>query len=298
MTVPPTQAAVHSGALYAILAYTTWGLLPIYWKLFGSISALEVLSHRMIWSALFLVIILVLQRRLGDLLRLLKSYKIVRVLFLTASLLGFNWGLYIYGVSTGQIVETSLGYYINPLVSVLLGFLFLQERLHRGQQVAVGLAFVGVGYFIWQLGTIPWISLGVAISFAFYGLLRKVAPVAPLLGLALETLLVTPITLVFIEYLSSYGQGHFGRSPGLTLLFMGAGVATSMPLLWFNNAAKRLPLATLGFFQYVNPSISLLLGLFAFHEPFTTTHAITFGCIWVALVLYSTTALRHSKVQV
>lgn len=230
-------------------------------------------------------------------LRLLRSYKIVRVLFLTASLLGFNWGLYIYGVSTGQIVETSLGYYINPLVSVLLGFLFLQERLHRGQQVAVGLAFVGVGYFIWHLGTIPWISLGVAISFAFYGLLRKVAPVAPLLGLALETLLVTPITLVFIEYLSTHGQGHFGRSPGLTLLFMGAGIATSMPLLWFNNVAKRLPLATLGFFQYLNPSISLLLGLFAFHEPFTTTHAITFGCIWVALVLYSTTALRHAKGQ-
>lgn len=293
LTVPSSPTSTHRGALYAVLAYTTWGLLPLYWKLFGTISALEVLSHRMIWSAVFLVMILILQRRLGELLGLLQSARVVAVLLLTASLLGFNWGLYIYGVSTGQIVETSLGYYINPLVSVLLGFLFLQERLHRGQQLAVGLAFLGVSYLIYQLGTIPWISLGVAISFAFYGLLRKLAPVTPLLGLALETLLVAPVTLLFVEYLSSQGQGHFGHSAGLTLLFMGAGVATSMPLLWFNNAAKRLPLATLGFFQYLNPSLSLLLGVFAFHEPFTPTHGVTFGCIWLALILYSVTALRQ-----
>ncbi|MFM7471429.1 MAG: EamA family transporter RarD [Nodosilinea sp. LVE1205-7] len=298
MTVPSTRASTHTGALYAVLAYTTWGLLPFYWKLFGSISALEVLSHRMIWSAVFLVIILLLQGRMGELLGLLKSPRIIPVLLLTASLLGFNWGLYIYGVSTGQIVETSLGYYINPLVSVLLGFLFLQERLHRGQQIAFGLAFFGVGYLIYQIGTVPWISLGVAISFAFYGLLRKLAPVTPLLGLALETLLVSPMTLLFIEYLASHGEGHFGRSPGLTLLFMGAGVATSMPLLWFNNAAKCLPLATLGFFQYLNPSISLLVGVFAFHEPFTPTHGVTFGCIWIALALYSISALRRSRVMV
>jgi chloramphenicol-sensitive protein RarD len=278
--------------MYALLAYGAWGLLPIYWKFFGSIPAVEVLSHRMIWSAVFLVGILLVQRRLPDLLALLKSPSKAGVLFLTASLLSFNWGLYIYGVNSDRVVETSLGYYINPLVSVLLGFVFLKERLYRGQQIAVALATIGVAYFVWQLGTVPWIALGLAISFAFYGLLRKIVPVAPLVGLAIETLLITPITLAFVSYLELTGRGHFGSSLPTMLLFVGAGVATSMPLLWFNNAAKRLTLATLGFFQYLAPSIALLLGIFLYREPFTPTHAVTFSCIWAALLLYSVTALR------
>ncbi|MFZ4676452.1 MAG: EamA family transporter RarD [Nodosilinea sp.] len=275
-----------------MLAYSTWGLLPIYWKLFGTTPAIEVLSHRMIWSAVFLCGILLVQRRLDDLLAMLRLPRQVLVLLLTASLLSFNWGLYIYGVNSDRVVEASLGYYINPLVTVLLGFVFLKERLYRGQQVAVALAVVGVGYFIWQLGTVPWIALALAISFAFYGLLRKVVPVAPLVGLAVETLLITPITLLFVVWLGVTGQGRFGESLPMTLLFIGAGVATSMPLLWFNNAAKRLKLATLGFFQYLAPSLSLLLGVFVYGEPFTPVHAVTFGCIWTALLLYSVTALR------
>ena len=275
-----------------MLAYSTWGLLPIYWKLFGTTPAIEVLSHRMIWSAMFLCGILLVQRRLDDLLAMLRLPRQVLVLLLTASLLSFNWGLYIYGVNSDRVVEASLGYYINPLVTVLLGFVFLKERLYRGQQVAVALAVVGVGYFIWQLGTVPWIALALAISFAFYGLLRKVVPVAPLVGLAVETLLITPITLLFVVWLGVTGQGRFGESLPMTLLFIGAGVATSMPLLWFNNAAKRLKLATLGFFQYLAPSLSLLLGVFVYGEPFTPVHAVTFGCIWTALLLYSVTALR------
>jgi len=275
-----------------MLAYSTWGLLPIYWKLFGATPAIEVLSHRMIWSAVFLSGILLVQRRLDDLLALLRLPRQVLVLLLTASLLSFNWGLYIYGVNSDRVVEASLGYYINPLVTVLLGFVFLKERLYRGQQVAVAVAVVGVGYFIWRLGTVPWIALALAISFAFYGLLRKVVPVAPLVGLAVETLLITPITLLFVVWLGVTGQGRFGESLPMTLLFIGAGVATSMPLLWFNNAAKRLKLATLGFFQYLAPSLSLLLGVFVYGEPFTPVHAVTFGCIWTALLLYSVTALR------
>ena len=275
-----------------MLAYSTWGLLPIYWKLFGTTPAIEVLSHRMIWSAVFLCGILLVQRRLDDLLAMLRLPRQVLVLLLTASLLSFNWGLYIYGVNSDRVVEASLGYYINPLVTVLLGFVFLMERLYRGQQVAVALAVVGVGYFIWRLGTVPWIALALAISFAFYGLLRKVVPVAPLVGLAVETLLITPITLLFVVWLGVTGQGRFGESLPMTLLFIGAGVATSMPLLWFNNAAKRLKLATLGFFQYLAPSLSLLLGVFVYGEPFTPVHAVTFGCIWTALLLYSVTALR------
>ncbi|MBE9157246.1 EamA family transporter RarD [Nodosilinea sp. LEGE 06152] len=295
---PDRQSDDKLGPIYALLAYSTWGLLPIYWKLFDATPAVEVLSHRMIWSAVFLCGILVVQRRLSDLLALLRSPRRVLVLLLTASLLTFNWGLYIYGVNSDRVVEASLGYYINPLVTVLLGFVFLKERLYRGQQVAVALAVVGVGYFVWQLGTVPWIALALAISFAFYGLLRKVVAVAPLVGLAVETLLITPITLLFVSWLGATGQGHFGQGWPLTLLFVGAGVTTSMPLLWFNNAAKRLKLATLGFFQYLAPSLSLLLGVFVYGEPFTPVHVVTFSCIWAALLLYSVTALRARPGQV
>ncbi|PZV08508.1 MAG: EamA family transporter RarD [Leptolyngbya sp.] len=302
MTLPKSASAdpgdrpdTRLGTIYALLAYSTWGLLPIYWKLLGAASAVEVLSHRMIWSAVFLVGILLVQRRLGDLQLLLRSPSKVLVLLLTASLLTFNWGLYIYGVNSDRVVEASLGYYINPLVTVLLGFIFLKERLYRGQQVAVALAVVGVGYFIWQLGTVPWIALALAISFAFYGLLRKVVAVAPLVGLAVETLLITPLVLLVVSWLAVSGQGHFGESLPITLLFIGAGVATSMPLLWFNKAAKQLTLATLGFFQYLAPSLSLLLGVFVYGEPFTNTHLVTFGCIWSALLIYSVSSLRAKR---
>jgi chloramphenicol-sensitive protein RarD len=284
----------QTGPLYAILAYGAWGVLPVYWKFFGNVPAVEVLSHRMIWSAVFLCGILLAQRRLPDLVALLKSPQQVKVLLLTATLLSCNWGLYIYGVNSDRVVETSLGYYINPLVTVLLGFVFLKERLHRGQQMAVLLATVGVGYFIWELGTVPWIGLGLAITFAFYGLLRKVVQAGPLVGLAVETLLITPVVLLFVSYLAMNGTSHFGETPLKTVLFMGAGVATSMPLLWFNNAAKRLRLSTLGFFQYLAPSIALVLGVFLYGEPFTPAHIVTFGCIWAALAIYSVTSL-HSR---
>ncbi|HEY9762012.1 MAG TPA: EamA family transporter RarD, partial [Trichocoleus sp.] len=213
------------------------------------------------------------------------------LLLTTALLLTFNWGLYIYGVNTERVVETSLGYFINPLVSVLLGFLFLKERLTRWQQIAVLLAVVGVANFVWQFGAVPWIALGLAFSFAFYGLLRKIVPVSPLVGLAVETLLITPFAIALVTYWTATGDSHFGTSEEITALFIGAGVATSMPLLWFNNAAKRLQLSTLGFFQYIAPSIQLMLGVFLYREPFTLTHAITFGCIWSALLIYSTTSL-------
>jgi chloramphenicol-sensitive protein RarD len=297
LTKPLTQsdpAQSNPGPLYAILAYGAWGLLPVYWKFFGAIPAVEVLSHRMIWSAVFLFGILVVQRRLPALVALLKSPQQVRVLFLTATLLSCNWGIFIYGVNSDRVVETSLGYYINPLVSVLLGFIFLKERLHRGQQVAVLLATLGVGYFIWQLGTLPWIGLGLAITFAFYGLLRKVVQVGPLVGLAVETLLITPLVLLFVSYLALTGQSHFGETSTQALLFMGAGVVTSMPLLWFNKAAKCLSLSTLGFFQYLAPSLALLLGVFLYGEPFTPAHVVTFSCIWAALAIYSITSLRQS----
>ncbi|MEB3357255.1 MAG: EamA family transporter RarD [Synechococcales bacterium] len=285
---------LSSGVLYAILAYTSWGLLPIYWKFFGQVPAVEVLSHRIIWSMLFLSGILLLQRRQAEVGQLLRSPKHLGLLLATATLLTMNWGIYIYGVNTARVVETSLGYFINPLVSVLLGFVFLKEKLYRGQWIAVLLASLGVANFIWSLGVVPWIALALAISFAFYGLLRKVVPVSPLLGLAVETLLIAPLALALVSYGVVTQTGNLGDSWRITLLFIGAGVITSMPLLWFNNAAKRLRLSTLGFFQYLAPSLQLMLGVFLYQEPFTSTHAVTFGFIWTALLIYSATSLMKA----
>ncbi|MEL6382388.1 MAG: EamA family transporter RarD [Cyanobacteria bacterium J06626_18] len=286
-----------AGSLYALLAYGSWGVFPIYWKFFGSISPVEVLCHRMIWSLVFLGLLISLQQRQDELRALFQSRQTLGMLLLSAALLTVNWGLYIYGVNTDRVVETSLGYFINPLVTVLLGFVFLKERLRRGQQIAVVLAVIGVGYFIWQFGAVPWIALGLAFTFAFYGLVRKVVAVAPMAGLIVETLLITPLALTLVTYWGITSSGHFGSSLPLTLLFMGAGVVTSLPLLWFNNAAKRLRLSTLGFFQYVAPSLQLMLGVFLYGEPFTATHAVSFGCIWAALLLYSTTSLMERKLE-
>jgi chloramphenicol-sensitive protein RarD len=290
---PNTSSPVtgKEGVLYAVLAYTAWGLLPVYWKFFGQIPAIEVLSHRIIWSMVFLIGLLVWQRRREEFWQLWRYKRKVSFLLVTALLLTFNWGLYIYGVNTQRVVETSLGYFINPLANVLLGFAVLKERLHWGQQFAVLLATVGVANFVWQLGTVPWIALGLAFSFAFYGLLRKVVTVSPMVGLAVETLLATPVALAFIGYTTATGTGHFTASLWLMLLLIGAGIVTSFPLLWFNNAAKRLRLSTLGFFQYIAPSLQLLLGIFLYHESFSRTHAVTFGLIWLALLTYSTTSL-------
>jgi chloramphenicol-sensitive protein RarD len=285
-----SPAAVQEGVLYAVLAYTAWGLLPVYWKFFGQIPAIEVLSHRILWSMVFLIGLLVWQRRSSEFWQVWRFKRKVSFLLLTALLLTFNWGLYIYGVNTQRVVETSLGYFINPLANVLLGFAVLKERLNWGQQFAVLLASLGVVNFVWQLGTVPWIALGLAFSFAFYGLVRKLVPVSPMVGLAVETLLAMPVALAFIGYQTATGTGHFSANLWLMLLFIGAGVVTSFPLLWFNNAAKRLRLSTLGFFQYIAPSLQLMLGIFLYHESFSRTHAVTFGLIWLALLTYSTTS--------
>jgi chloramphenicol-sensitive protein RarD len=290
-----TTGVLSAGHLYALLAYGAWGLLPIYWKFLGQSSPLEVLCHRIVWSLVFLSGLLWLQQRQAEIRSLLQNRRSLAFLLISATLLTGNWGLYIYGVNSDRVVETSLGYFINPLVSVLLGFVVLKERLRFGQKMAVALAAIAVGYFVWQFGAVPWIALGLAFTFAFYGLVRKVVAVAPMVGLAIETLLATPAALGMVTYWGAIGTGNFGRSMTLTALLIGAGVVTSMPLLWFNNAAKRLQLSTLGFFQYLAPSIQLMLGVFVYGEPFTPIHAVTFSLIWAALLLYSTTSLlqRH-----
>ncbi len=285
----------RTGPLYAILGYGAWGLFPLYWKQLNGVPALEIISHRMAWSLLLLLGLLAVRGRWGDFRQALGNRRSLSLLFLSASLLAVNWGLYIYGVNSDRVVETSLGYFINPLVTVLLGVIFYGERFSRAQTLAIALATTGVGLFVLQFGQVPWIALGVAFSFAFYGLLRKKIAIAPLVGLAIETLLLTPIALAYISQLQFSGDGNFLATPWLTLLFVGSGAVTALPLLWFNNAAKRLRLSTLGLFQYMAPSIQLLLGVFVYGEAFTQAHGITFGLIWLGLLIYTISTQQQNK---
>ncbi|MBD1911903.1 MULTISPECIES: EamA family transporter RarD [unclassified Leptolyngbya] len=290
-----SRSSASQGLLFALLAYGAWGLLPIYWKFFGGVPALEVLCHRIVWSSVLLLGVLALQGRWEELQKLWRSPRYIATFTTTAIILSTNWGIYIYAVNANHVVETSLGYFINPLISVLMGCVFLRERLSRWQGLAVFLAFLGVLNFVVNLGKIPWIALGLAISFAVYGLLRKITPVQPMVGLAVETLVITPVALILLGQGAIAGNNHFGFNWTLSLLFIGCGLVTSLPLLWFNNAAHRLPLATLGFMQYIAPSLQLLLGVFLYHEPFTRTHAVSFGLIWAALAIFSTYSWRRSR---
>ena len=275
------------GGLYALLTYGSWGFLPIYWKLLYTASALEILAHRMLWSMVFVFGLLAVQKRLNEILELFKSSKNIWLLLFTAFLLGCNWFVYIYAVNTDQVIEASLGYYINPLLNVLMGFIFLRERLNFLQCMALGLAALGVLNFLWDFGSLPWIALSLSFTFALYGLVRKVIPVKPLVGLLIETVLLAPLAIIMISIWMIDGSGSFGKQWETDFLLIGAGVVTSLPLLWFVNAAKRLRYTTMGFFQYLAPSLNLLLGIFLYNEPFTQAHIITFSLIWSGLAIFS-----------
>jgi chloramphenicol-sensitive protein RarD len=283
------------GFVFALLAYASWGLLPLYWKYFASVSPLEVVSHRVIWSLFLLAILVPMFRQVEDLRVVLRKPRRLVVLFVTASLLSINWGIFIYGVVSNQLVQTSLGYFLNPLVSILLAFLFLRERLNLVQIFAVFLAACGVAYFGWRLGRLPWIALALAFSFGLYGLLRKMVAVTPLIGLLIETALMTPPAVVIIWSLSSQGLAGFGSSAGLTLLFLSAGMVTTLPMLWFTSATKLLRLSTMGFLQYLAPTLQLLVGVTIFNEPFTAREALSFVLIWTAIALYLASLLRSRR---
>ncbi len=291
MHTPTPPALSRQGILYALLAYGAWGLFPIYWKGFGAIPPAEVISHRLIWSLAFLFLLVTARRQLGECLQILRTPRLLGILLLTATLLSFNWGLFVHGVNTAQVVETSLGYFIVPLVNVLLGCVILRERLSRAQAFAVLLAVAGVVCFGWHLWKIPWIALGIAATFGLYGLLRKMAPVAPLPGLVVETALMAPVAAALIITLGAHGSMHFLDSPTLTLLFLGGGIVTAFPLIWFISAAKLLPLSVLGFFQYLAPTLQLSVGVFLYHEKFARHEALAFGLIWAAIAIF----LRSSR---
>ena len=223
----------------------------------------------MLWSVFFLLGLLAIQKRLVEFRELFRSPKHMLMLLGTATLLGGNWFIYIYGVNTNQVIETSLGYFINPLLVILLGAVFLKERLNIWQTAAVGLASLGVLNYIWNFGSLPWIALSLAFTFSFYGLFRKMIPVKPLVGLLMETSLLSPLAAILIVVWEVDGSGNLGGELWTDILLLGSGVVTSLPLLWFTNAGKRLRYTTLGFIQYMTPSIQLIIGVYLYHEPFT-----------------------------
>ncbi|MBC2734970.1 MAG: EamA family transporter RarD [Desulfobacteraceae bacterium] len=286
------------GIALAASAFLIWGLSPVYWKALASVPAFEVLMHRMIWSFVFLAPIVLLQGHLKDLIGALTSGRTLLILLLTTLIVSINWFLYIWAINSDHILQASLGYYIAPLVNVLLGFVFLKERLRRLQLVAVGLAAAGVTYLTLSYGQFPWVALALAFSFGFYGLIRKVASVGPLVGLTVETLLLSIPATAYLLYLDHAGRGAFLHDgTTISLMLMGAALVTGLPLLLFTMGAKLLRLATVGFLQYTAPSCTFLLAVFVYHEPLLPTQLLTFGLIWTALAIYSyDSVISHRRV--
>lgn len=281
-----------SGYIYTMQAFISWGLLPIFWKWLNHLPAIEILAHRIFWSLVFVMALLAARKQL-HLGAIFKDRKAFGALVITGLLVGSNWGVYIYAVNANHIVEASLGYYITPLVNVALGMIFLGERLNRLQQIALFLAVIAVAYLTIDLGRFPWISIYLAISFGLYGLIKKLSGVEPMPALAIETMVLTPFALGYIVWGLLSGEGHFFTDSRTTdLLLVLAGVVTTLPLFWFGVGAKRIPLSSVGFMQYIAPTIMLLLGIFLYDEVFPVQKQIAFTCIWLALVLYSYSVIK------
>ena len=281
------------GVLYAAAAFIAWGLLPAYWKLLQGMPALEILSHRVVWSFVFVAVLLTNSRQWRSLLRALSTPKLAAALLLSTLFITTNWFLYIWAVTHNHILDTSFGYYINPLFSVLLGVVVMRERLNRLQWAAVGIATLGVAVMAWHYGRLPWIALTLSVTFGVYGLCKKMTPVDSIIGLGIETGLLTPWLFGYILFRQAHGVGAFGTvSPAITALLVFAGIVTFLPLYWFAQAAKFIPLSHVGFMQYFSPTIALILGVFVYQESFSRAHLVGFSCIWCALILYS---LSHSQ---
>ncbi|MCY1294837.1 Protein RarD [compost metagenome] len=285
------------GILYALLAYVIWGLLPLYIKSLPGIAPTEILLHRMVWSLVFLGLILAWRRQwawLGQ----LQDRRLLLSFGASAALLCANWFLYIWAVSANRVVDASLGYFINPLFSVLLGVVFLHERLRPVQWLSIAVAAAGVAWLTVAAGQLPWIALGLAASFGGYGLLRKTGALGALEGLSLETLLLFPFAAAMLAYLFATGQDGFTHAaPGTQLLLMMAGPVTAVPLLFFAAGARRIPLSLLGLLQYTGPTLQLLLGVWLWHEPFPAQKQAGYALIWISLALYAAEGLWMNRRQ-
>lgn len=284
------------GTLAAFATYSIWGLFPLYWKRLSGVEALQVLAHRIVWAALFTLLLLALRRELPALLRLLLDARRLLVAVAAATLITVNWGIYIWAVNEGHVAESSLGYYINPLLSVALGAVFLRERLDAWTRVAVGVAAAGVLGASILLGSPPWISLSLAVTFAVYGLLKKKAGFEPIIGLAAETLAATPLALGWLLWRHLEGAGALGGpDAGTSLLLALAGPVTAVPLLTFAFATNRITLQRLGFIQYISPSSQLLLAVLVYRERVPPALALAFGTVIVAVLVYALTRIPGKK---
>jgi chloramphenicol-sensitive protein RarD len=292
-----SQARLSGRGLAAgAAAFTIWGMLPIYLHELKRVPALQIIAHRIAWSCFFILAFMLLRRELGSLRRTIGNPALLGRLVITALLITTNWLVYVWGVNHGHIVETSLGYYINPLVNVVLGIFFLHERLNRVQWTAVALAAVAVLFLTLEAGRPPWIALVLALSFSLYGLIRKVMSVEALPGLATETLVLLPVAAGYLIWCEHAGVGALGHSSLETnLLLVGAGLVTALPLFLFAYAARLLPYSTVGVLQYIGPSLQLLSGVLLYHEPFAGARAAGFALIWAALLLYAVDGVRTAR---
>jgi len=288
---------MNIGIVYATLAFFLWGLFPLYFHAIGEVPAPEILAHRMLWSLLFLAIVLTLRQQWRWLPRVLGQPRVLASFVASAVLLTANWGVYIWSVNHGHVIDASLGYFINPLVNVLLGLAVLKERLRRGQWLAIAVAAGGVAWLTWQAGQLPWIALILGITFGGYGLLRKTAALAALEGLSLETMILFPLALAYVLWLSAHGQNTFLTSPhdSTRWLLAAAGPITAVPLLLFAAGARQIPMAVLGLLQYLSPTMQAILGVAVFHESFSAERLSGFLVIWAALALYVIEGLWVSR---
>jgi chloramphenicol-sensitive protein RarD len=279
---------MNKGILYGIGAYLLWGVFPIYWKFLHPVPALQVIGHRIAWSFVFLAMYVLATKQWQDFRSVAFKPKTIGLYMIASVLLSFNWLIYVWGVNAGFIVETSLGYFINPLLSVLLGVIFLRERLRPLQWIPVGLAAVGVVYLTFVYGRLPWIALTLAFSFGFYGFVKKLSPLGSLYGLTLETGIVFPFALIYLMVVGFNGSGAFLHTGTQVDVFLvGAGIVTTIPLLMFASAAKQIPLTIVGLLQYIAPTMQFLIGVFVYKEVFDFAHFIGFAIVWVALIIFA-----------
>ena len=290
------QRLDRGGVIAALAAFGFWGLVPIYYKGLQDVGAWEVLAHRVIWSVPLLLIFLVIRDRKQFIKKLRLPLSSIAWLVLSGLTVSINWVVFVWAVANDHILDTSLGYFATPLINVLLGYVFLKERLSPLQLIAVIVAAAGTLYLAWFLGRPPWIAIALALSFGLYGLLRKRLTVGPMLGLLWETALMFPVALTYLVWLYSLsGMQFLHVSNSIDLLLVGSAFVTVLPLIWFNMAAQKLPLSILGFFQYLAPSMSFLIAVFLYDEHFSAGHAVAFACIWLALVMVSIEPFRRAR---
>ncbi|MBU3020134.1 EamA family transporter RarD [Paraglaciecola agarilytica] len=290
--------AVKSGVLFAIAAYTMWGIAPMYFKLIGQVPAMEILMHRIIWSVLVLVLLVAVTGKINKVNQAILNPKVMQILLISGLLLAANWFIFIWAINNNHLLDASLGYYINPLLNVFLGRLFLGERLRRMQKVAVGLALSGVAYFIVSYGQLPWVALALAGTFGIYGLLRKQVAVDSLPGLLIESVFLLPPAIVYWIWFAGEYSNMLTNDLPLNITLICAGIVTTAPLLCFTAAAKRIMFSTLGFFQYIGPSLMFVLAAAVYGEPLDNSKLVMFAFVWLALGLFSYDSLRqYQKVK-